>query len=62
MQPWLEKGERKPARDIEPGNVKAWNNRCWDRAVLGRLEEALADCNEGPEKWVTQNTHGSLPC
>jgi tetratricopeptide (TPR) repeat protein len=32
--------------DIEPSNAKAWNNRCWDRAVLGRLEEALADCNE----------------
>jgi tetratricopeptide (TPR) repeat protein len=31
---------------IEPGNAKAWNNSCWDRAVLGRLEEALADCNE----------------
>jgi tetratricopeptide (TPR) repeat protein len=31
---------------IEPNNAKAWNNRCWDRAVLGRLEEALADCNE----------------
>ena len=31
---------------IEPGNAKAWNNRCWDRAILGRLEEALADCNE----------------
>jgi tetratricopeptide (TPR) repeat protein len=32
--------------DIEPGNAKAWNNLCWDSAVLGRLEEALADCNE----------------
>src|SRR3974390_2757259 len=31
---------------IEPGNAKAWNNRCWDRAVLGRLDEALADCSE----------------
>ena len=31
---------------IEPRNAKAWNNRCWDRAVLGRLDEALADCNE----------------
>jgi tetratricopeptide (TPR) repeat protein len=31
---------------IEPGNAKAWNNRCWDRAVLGRLDDALGDCNE----------------
>jgi tetratricopeptide (TPR) repeat protein len=31
---------------IAPSNAKAWNNRCWDRAVLGLLEDALADCNE----------------
>jgi tetratricopeptide (TPR) repeat protein len=31
---------------IDPANAKAWNNRCWDRALLGRLEQALADCNE----------------
>jgi tetratricopeptide (TPR) repeat protein len=29
---------------IEPGNAKAWNNSCWDRAVLGRLEEAIRRC------------------
>ena len=34
------------SRLIEPSNTRAWNNRCWDRALFGRLEEALADCNE----------------
>jgi tetratricopeptide (TPR) repeat protein len=31
---------------LQPMNAKAWNNRCWDRAVSGALEPALADCNE----------------
>ena len=23
----------------------AWNNRCWNRAILGELDGALEDCN-----------------
>ena len=47
---------------IEPGNAKAWNNSCWDLAVLGRLEEALADCNEAlrlaPDDPATLDSRG----
>jgi tetratricopeptide (TPR) repeat protein len=47
---------------IEPGNAKAWNNRCCDRAVLGRLEETLADCNEAlrlaPDDPTTLDSRG----
>ena len=43
---------------LEPGNAKAWNNRCWDRAVLGRLDEALADCNEALR--LAPNNSGAL--
>ena len=23
-----------------------WNGRCWSRAIIGALQEALSDCNE----------------
>jgi Resolvase, N terminal domain len=48
--------------EIEPANAKAWNNRCWDRAVSVRLEEALADCNEAlrlaPDDPATLDSRG----
>jgi tetratricopeptide (TPR) repeat protein len=31
---------------MQPTNANWWNYRCWDRAILGRLEAALTDCNE----------------
>ena len=31
---------------LQPQNAAAWNSRCWTRAVIGRLQEALGDCNE----------------
>jgi len=31
---------------MQPANANWWNYRCWDRAILGRLEAALTDCNE----------------
>jgi tetratricopeptide (TPR) repeat protein len=30
---------------IQPRNAKAWNGSCWSRAILGQLQDALADCN-----------------
>lgn len=31
---------------ISPKNKLIWNNRCWHRALAGRLVEALDDCDE----------------
>jgi tetratricopeptide (TPR) repeat protein len=32
---------------LQPTTLKAvWNGRCWNRAILGELQGALADCNE----------------
>jgi tetratricopeptide (TPR) repeat protein len=32
--------------ELQPGSPEARNARCWDRAIVGDLEPALADCNE----------------
>jgi len=31
---------------LDPGFARAFNNRCWARAVVSRLPEAVADCDE----------------
>jgi tetratricopeptide (TPR) repeat protein len=31
---------------MQPTVAAWWNYRCWDRAILGRLELAMADCNQ----------------
>ena len=31
---------------LQPQNAAAWNSRCWTRATIGRLQDALGDCNE----------------
>jgi tetratricopeptide (TPR) repeat protein len=31
---------------ISPTNASAWNSRCWVRALMGQLEQALKDCDE----------------
>jgi tetratricopeptide (TPR) repeat protein len=38
----------------------AWNNRCWDRALSGRLEDALADCDEALR--LAPDDPGTLDC
>src|SRR5260370_23518616 len=43
---------------IEPRKAKTWNNRCWDRAALRRLAEALTDCNEALRP--APPSHGTL--
>jgi tetratricopeptide (TPR) repeat protein len=30
---------------IQATDARAWNNRCWTRAIVGQLVAALADCN-----------------
>ncbi len=30
---------------LKPGNASAWNNRCLTRAIIGRLQLAMNDCN-----------------
>jgi tetratricopeptide (TPR) repeat protein len=30
---------------IEPNTNSVWSGRCWNRAVVGELQAALADCN-----------------
>ncbi|MEA1835221.1 caspase family protein [Methylobacterium durans] len=32
--------------EINPINPEGFNNRCWVRALLGDLKDAIADCNE----------------
>lgn len=34
------------AIQLNSGNASAFNNRCFDRAIIGQLQNALADCNE----------------
>jgi WD40 repeat protein/tetratricopeptide (TPR) repeat protein len=31
---------------LQPDSPTAWNGRCWTRAIVGKLEAALADCDE----------------
>ena len=31
---------------INPKDAEAFNDRCWTRAIIGQLREALADCNK----------------
>ena len=31
---------------MQPTDARWWNGRCWDRAILDRLQDALSDCNE----------------
>ncbi len=31
---------------LDPGNARAFNNRCFDEAILGKLDLAVADCRE----------------
>jgi tetratricopeptide (TPR) repeat protein len=31
---------------LQPQNAAAWNSRCWTRATMGRLQDALGDCDE----------------
>jgi len=31
---------------FDPGNARAFNNRCFDEAILGALDSAIADCSE----------------
>jgi tetratricopeptide (TPR) repeat protein len=33
------------AIELAPDHADAYNDRCWTRALLGRLRDALADCN-----------------
>jgi len=42
---------------LQPSSANWWNYRCWDRAILDRLEPAMADCNEG----VKLKPDGSVP-
>jgi hypothetical protein len=32
---------------IQPNNATALNNRCWAKAVIDQLPEALSDCKPG---------------
>jgi tetratricopeptide (TPR) repeat protein len=48
------------AISLDPENSDAWNDRCFDNAVLGRIEPALVDCRkavaiapENAEAWST---------
>ena len=63
--------DAKYARDIarddkiirrNPKNASAYNERCWARAVLGQLQQALADCEEalrlGPVDAETLDSRG----
>ena len=34
------------AIQLDPQDSIAWNNRCWNRAILGELDTALDDCNQ----------------
>jgi tetratricopeptide (TPR) repeat protein len=41
---------------LNPSNASAWNGRCWDRAITGDLENALADCNQSLQLASDKNT------
>ena len=45
-----------------PTDPRAWNNRCWMRAIVGQLEAAIDDCEEAlrlePERANTLDSRG----
>ena len=52
------------ALKLKPGFAAAFDNRCWARAVVGILKQALADCNEAlrrmPASAGTRETRGFI--
>jgi tetratricopeptide (TPR) repeat protein len=44
---------------LKPDYASAFDNRCYARAVLGRLPQALADCNEAVRMAATANHYDS---
>jgi tetratricopeptide (TPR) repeat protein len=34
---------------IQPTDAGVWNNKCWNEAIAGLLQDALADCNKSLE-------------
>ena len=32
---------------LEPNRASVWAGRCWTRAILGSLQEAIEDCRQG---------------
>lgn len=44
---------------LKPDYASAFDNRCFGRAVLGRLPQALADCNEAVRLAATANHYDS---
>jgi tetratricopeptide (TPR) repeat protein len=41
---------------LAPANAAAWSGRCWSRAIVGQLDQALSDCNEALRLEPSANT------
>jgi tetratricopeptide (TPR) repeat protein len=41
---------------LAPTSAAGWSGRCWSRAIIGQLEQALADCNEALRLESSANT------
>jgi hypothetical protein len=41
---------------VAPTSAAGWSGRCWSRAIIGQLEQALADCNEALRLESSPNT------
>jgi tetratricopeptide (TPR) repeat protein len=49
---------------LAPANAAGWSGRCWSRAIVGQLDQALADCNEAHLSFLRgfAEFHYGIPC